>query len=160
MFSVKPGDKSCGGTYNIKPNSILHFDSTDYPNGYANDQACTWQFMSGQGTIVQALLLRADLEDGYDWLEVGRGSDPSNETSMIDMITGVVLARPYASDDNMMWMSFYSDYSISGDGFSFLIEGIDPSEFPSPPAPPPPLSRHVLFYVPVIKPNSNTTVNC
>ena len=147
MFSAIPGDKPCGGTYNIKPNSILHFDSTNYPNGYTNDQSCTWQFMSGPGTIVEAFLLRADVEAGFDWLNVGSGSDPSNQTSVIEKISGAVLARPFASDDNMMWISFYSDYSNSGDGFSFLIEGIDPSEFATPhrsnlnSAPPPPHPR-------------------
>ncbi|XP_033628985.1 uncharacterized protein LOC117291426 [Asterias rubens] len=127
-----PGDKPCGGTYNIKPNSILHFDSTNYPNGYTNDQSCTWQFMSGPGTIVEAFLLRADVEAGFDWLNVGSGSDPSNQTSVIEKISGAVLARPFASDDNMMWISFYSDYSNSGDGFSFLIEGIDPKDVVQP----------------------------
>ncbi|XP_038048814.1 uncharacterized protein LOC119722655 [Patiria miniata] len=130
---VQPAVKDCGMTYTVKTNTLLGFESVGYPNRYDNYQDCTWFFTCSPGKVMFAYLRKAGLEDGYDWLVVGDGGDPMNETSVLQQVTGKAEEISLFSEDNMMWMTFNSDYSNSGNGFSFLVEEIDPTEVSGPP---------------------------
>ncbi|XP_022112072.1 uncharacterized protein LOC110991164 [Acanthaster planci] len=131
--AAQPAEKDCGMTYTVKTNSLLSFQSVGYPNRHDNYQSCTWVFTCQPDKVLFAYLLQAGLEDGYDWVAVGNGNDPTNETALLERFTGQATGLILFSEDNMMWITLYSDYSISGMGFSFLLEEIDPSEVPVPP---------------------------
>lgn len=68
-----------------------------------------------------------DLEEFYDFLNIGNGSRIGDERETVFSLTGIRPEPTVLVQSDTMWMEFSSDYIISASGFAaeiFVVEDV------------------------------------
>ncbi|XP_077981826.1 cubilin-like [Glandiceps talaboti] len=144
-----PG-KECGQTeLELKTGSRLYIQSPNYPSNYFSNSWCVWTVTSESG-----LPMRIDFRDfwterGFDWLDIGDGSDEADLTTRQTRLSGRNTPPPVYSEGDNLWITFSSDDTVNFRGFLLHIteSDIETGE-PKPepgvtPTPPPPCGQHI-----------------
>ena len=126
--TVLPAYKECGNAYSVKSGKTLRLQSNGYPNGYEFYSFCTYRFETAKDTRVNLAFYDFNLEEIYDYIEVGNGNDPSDRSSVIGRFDGSMMPGSILADSNTMWIFFYADYSVSGKGFSVGVTANNPGK--------------------------------
>lgn len=89
------------------------FPDSNYPNDFTG----TYIFNSDPELNIKLMFLAFNLEDGYDTLTVGYGQDPTDESSIMSVLTGSSIPGDIVSPLTSLWMRFSTDGSITKTGF-------------------------------------------
>ncbi|XP_071478891.1 bone morphogenetic protein 1 homolog [Diadema antillarum] len=94
--------------------------SPNYPDNYPKRKECTWHISAAPGHKIVLTFSEFDLEQhqecAYDRLVVYDGE--TDEEQVLGRFCGAVVPDPVISSSNHMFISFYSDASVSRKGFS------------------------------------------
>ncbi len=123
-----PEYKECRNAYFVKSGATLRLQSNGYPNGYEFYSFCTYLLESSANTKINLKFYDFNLEDTYDYMEIGNGNNPGDRDSVIARYDGTMMPPSISAESNTMWIFFYADYSISGKGFSVGATASDPGE--------------------------------
>ncbi|XP_070562740.1 uncharacterized protein [Ptychodera flava] len=118
----------CGGSVAPKQGSVITLTSPNYPKDYDNNIYCEWTITAAENFVVIVYLGDLNTENEYDWLDIGEGSTPTDDSRVFHM-SG--LDRPieyWHSDSNQVWITFTSDYSNTAKGFYVWITAIAADE--------------------------------
>ncbi|KAJ8020544.1 CUB and sushi domain-containing protein 1 [Holothuria leucospilota] len=92
-----------------------------YPEGedYENNLNITWTFVGEPGSRFVVTVDMLDLEDGYDFLRIGYGFTPSNDSTLAMLTGGMenLPDEPLQTPSNELWVTFTSDDSFNFKGF-------------------------------------------
>ena len=109
-FTFLPGDED---SYTVlRPGSPIYVTSPDFPNSYPPNITRTLQFRVQNGTRAHIVFESFSLEPVFDTLTVGRGPDPTNQSTVVfefseelngQRISGFIPEREF-------WFVFKSDW--------------------------------------------------
>ncbi|XP_071811004.1 transmembrane protease serine 9-like isoform X2 [Apostichopus japonicus] len=85
----------------------------NYPDAFSRTYLYTAEYQLN----VRVTFLAFDLEDGYDLLTVGYGSDPNDESTIGHVLTGSDLPEDIVSPLSSLWLMFSTDASVTKTGF-------------------------------------------
>ncbi|XP_077864850.1 cubilin-like [Saccoglossus kowalevskii] len=108
----------CGGSYTIPPDGHVGIFSPNYPAHYDNNEFCEWIITTSSGRSIVTSVRSFWTEDQYDWVDIGSGSDSTNQSSMIKHMSGYENSQQFTTESNEIWVTFISDGSITRFGFS------------------------------------------
>ncbi|XP_070564554.1 cubilin-like [Ptychodera flava] len=131
-----PDPKPCGGTYSVKPGHTLVIESPNYPQDYSNNERCLWNVTTESGLPMVVAFLDFQTEEGFDWVDIGNGPDYHNISTRVRHESGTTLPGPFYSQDDEIWITFYTDYTIVMRGFVITVAERNDTD-PSEPKPPP-----------------------
>lgn len=120
---------ACGGVLTQETGSLRYPTQTGatYPHGVS----CSWRIVSTPGKIISVTFTSFSVENhpncDYDYLQVHDG--PSATAHKIGTYCGYTLPPPINTTQHKMYIWFYSDQSISSDGFSLNWISADPGEY-------------------------------
>ncbi|XP_055957051.1 cubilin-like [Patella vulgata] len=122
--------QSCGGTLRGETGSLSYPRTTgaNYPHAVS----CAWVIETTAGKVLTLTFTRFDLEAhqscSYDYLQIHDGGSAS--THMIGKYCGTALPNGGSlnSTHNQLYLWFYSDASVAGNGFTVSWTSGDPSE--------------------------------
>ncbi|XP_052697133.1 cubilin-like isoform X2 [Crassostrea angulata] len=118
--------QSCGGVLTQETGTLTYPTQTGatYPHGVS----CSWRIVSTPGKIISVTFTSFSVENhpgcAYDYLQVHDG--PSATAHKIGTYCGYTLPPPINTTQHQMYIWFYSDQSISSDGFSLNWISADP----------------------------------
>ncbi|KAJ8020947.1 Enteropeptidase [Holothuria leucospilota] len=92
-----------------------------FPNDYPNDLDITYIFNAEDHLNMKVAFEFFDLETDYDFLTVGHGNSPDDDSSVIEVLTGSSLPRNIVSPLSSMWIRFTSDHSVRKAGFTLNV---------------------------------------
>lgn len=116
---IKRVDKDCGRKYSLRKHTTI--TSPLYPYPYKLDVSCEQVFkVEGENERIIFDIEHIDVEaldDGYcfDWLKVYDG--PSTDAKQLGRFCGKARPKPIISSGNSITLLFFSDYSVSWQGF-------------------------------------------
>ncbi|XP_026070456.1 adhesion G-protein coupled receptor G6-like isoform X1 [Carassius auratus] len=120
-----PVAQSCQSSVNctvVLTDSQGSFTSPCYPNDYPSSQACKWTIQAPTGFIVQIAFLDFELEEAqdciYDHINISTGTSDAKFCGLTP--NGLTLN----SSDNVMEVSFKSDFSIQKKGFNISYKQV------------------------------------
>lgn len=99
---------------------MISVTSPDYPGNYPNEQDVVWIIPAEEGTRIHLHFEDFDLESGYDYLNIGIGSKPSEDTLSYPL-TGSDVPEDFIVDGNTIWLNFVSDSDVAHSGFRAVI---------------------------------------
>ncbi|XP_071498050.1 uncharacterized protein [Diadema antillarum] len=97
-------------------------------SNYGNDVYREWTAVAPEGYVIRVHFQHFELEDGYDFLYLGSGLQPTLLGSNLVELTGMEPPADQVSPGNEGWMAFYSDYSITYSGFTAILTVEEPQE--------------------------------
>ncbi|CAL1543309.1 unnamed protein product [Lymnaea stagnalis] len=90
--------------------------SPGYPHSYVNNARCYWHITVGQGKVIELNITRFDVpECDNDHLDIYDGNS-SSAPKLIQLCRNFN-SKVLVSSSNSMYLTFTSDYSVSGMGF-------------------------------------------
>ena len=99
--------------------------SPAYPREFLQPLTCLWLVQSDTGSVLTVEILDFELL-GEDYLLIGNGADPEEETSMILSRKGYVIQKHLTSTGHQLWMSFNTDgESDQRTVFSMMIRRVN-----------------------------------
>ena len=105
---------------------VVPLVSPGYPNYYRNDLLCEWTVSAIGERKLLANIEHLDMEDGYDFLQLGNGERSSGDKSVIASMTGhVVKVRTVTSTASQMWIKVAADRTGTGTGFLLHLSQIE-----------------------------------
>ncbi|XP_077864847.1 cubilin-like [Saccoglossus kowalevskii] len=117
-FQIEFFDDGCVNDIRMgTPGSI---QSPNYPSDYANNADCVWIIQVNQGEMIKITFIDFHLENHYDTLLVGEGSDPNSDDYL--KLTGPILPDPILSTGHEMWLRLKTDWNIVRRGFNLTYE--------------------------------------
>ncbi|XP_070541630.1 scavenger receptor cysteine-rich domain-containing protein DMBT1-like [Ptychodera flava] len=125
-WDTSPGIYTCGDTYQLSYYGSINIDSPNYPSNYPNNARCVW--------IVQAAYSWRNIyvdwsdfctESCCDHVSAGNGNTPGNNV-IIDQHAGCgVYPQSFMSSWDTVWLTFYSDSSVTNRGFRVYMYDTD-----------------------------------
>eukprot|EP00057_Strongylocentrotus_purpuratus_P030546 XP_781991.3 PREDICTED: uncharacterized protein LOC576610 [Strongylocentrotus purpuratus] len=118
----------------LSDNQTTEIASPDYPNGYPNYADILWRISAPAGQSVTFRFRDIDLEDRYDKIIIGTGSDFSDRGTRLAFISNRYNKTDLPTDliipgDAEIWLRFHADISKTFRGFLIEITaGPDPFE--------------------------------
>ena len=121
------------GTRNfyIGTNEFAHLSSATYNNTnlgimqpYRSNTNCFNAVTTSTTYRLVVRICHFDLEDGFDFLFIGYGDNPSDSSSILAKLTGTPKLRALTSLDNHVWFSFITDASGIASGYSINVTRI------------------------------------
>ncbi|XP_041372182.1 cubilin-like [Gigantopelta aegis] len=111
---------ACGGTFTTPTGTL---QSPSYPNSYPHDRECIYIINLPVGNRVTLTFAAFNLEGpsianancSYDYLEIRDGGSMSN--ALLGLFCGTQIPANQVSTQNMMWLKFRTDGSVSNTGF-------------------------------------------
>ncbi|XP_071490718.1 uncharacterized protein [Diadema antillarum] len=139
-----PVERMCTNTYDLKSGLPLLLESPGYPSGYDDYQDCSWVFTSttppstnnvgiAANDIIQLDFRDIALENGYDYLVVGQGSDPSDPSSVLYRFTGST-QESLTITDEAIWLRLETDSSTvdnAAKGFALSLSERNSEDVPA-----------------------------
>ncbi|XP_077864848.1 scavenger receptor cysteine-rich domain-containing protein DMBT1-like [Saccoglossus kowalevskii] len=132
LKEIKEDENICGGDLKIdlEENNSVTFLSPNYPDNYDNNAYCKWTISLVSSVPNQKHLYIAinsfDIEENFDWLEIGSGSDSSESSSLMFRFSGSDVSGSYATKEDILWAVFTSDLSNTATGFNITVYAVDP----------------------------------
>ncbi|MFT7803512.1 membrane frizzled-related protein isoform X1 [Arapaima gigas] len=116
----------CGGVL-TDPEGM--FSSPNHPGPYPPDSLCMWVIQVRPPALVQIRVSYLSVEGPspclFDWLEL---REVAEETSFITRFCGNVAPPTVNTNSSTVWVTFHSDSSIGGNGFSAQYQAILPQQ--------------------------------
>ncbi|XP_062328232.1 membrane frizzled-related protein [Osmerus eperlanus] len=113
----------CGGVLTDPEGS---FSSPNHPGYYPPDSLCVWMIQVAPPSLVQIHVSSLTVEGPspclFDWLEV----QEETEQNLVTRFCGNVAPPTVNTNSSTVWVSFRSDGSIGGAGFSAQYRAISP----------------------------------
>lgn len=117
-------ETSCGGVLTDAEGS---FSSPNHPGSYPPNTLCVWVIRAAPPALVQvhvsALAVEGPSPCLFDWLEV---QEQHEHASVVTRFCGNVAPPTINTNSSTVWVSFRSDSSISGNGFTAQYKTILP----------------------------------
>ncbi|KAJ0063491.1 hypothetical protein NL108_002642, partial [Boleophthalmus pectinirostris] len=114
----------CGGVLTDAEGS---FSSPNHPGSYPPDALCVWVISVPAPALVQLHVSVMSVEGPspclFDWLQV---QEQSQHTSFVTRFCGNVAPPTVNTNSSTVWVTFHSDSSISGSGFSAQYRAVLP----------------------------------
>ncbi|KAK7882833.1 hypothetical protein WMY93_029007 [Mugilogobius chulae] len=117
-------ETSCGGVLTDAEGS---FNSPNHPGSYPPNSVCVWVIRAPAPALVQIHVSALSVEGPspclFDWLEVQEQLD---HASFVTRFCGNVAPPTVNTNSSTVWVTFRSDGSISGNGFTAQYKAILP----------------------------------
>ncbi|XP_030008522.1 membrane frizzled-related protein-like isoform X1 [Sphaeramia orbicularis] len=114
----------CGG---VLTDSEGSFSSPNHPGSYPPNSLCVWVIRVPPPSLVQIHISSLNVEGPspclFDWLEVQEQMDQS---SVVTRFCGNVAPPTVNTNSSSVWVTFHSDSSIAGSGFTAQYRSILP----------------------------------
>lgn len=119
----------CGITMHDLTNGATNLTSPGYPNDYPPDILCYWIISVDVDNHIIIRIITLIMENGYDFLTIGNGDEPSDVSAII-YITGATKLTALTSNSSRMWIEMTTDGVVNMDGFMVQLEqlSLDNSE--------------------------------
>ncbi|XP_019905715.2 membrane frizzled-related protein [Esox lucius] len=112
----------CGG---VLTDSEGTFSSPNHPGSYPPDSLCVWVIRVRPPSLVQIHVSSLTIEGPspclFDWLEV---AEESEQPSVVTRFCGNVAPPTVNTNSSTVWVTFRSDGSIAGNGFTAQYRAI------------------------------------
>ncbi|KAM9318634.1 membrane frizzled-related protein [Pholidichthys leucotaenia] len=119
---IPPSETSCGG---VLTDSEGSFSSPNHPGSYPPNSLCVWIIRVPPPSLVQIHVSSLTVEGPspclFDWLEVQEQIDQS---SVVTRFCGNVAPPTMNTNSSTVWVTFHSDGSIAGNGFTAQYRAI------------------------------------
>ncbi|KAK0135379.1 Membrane frizzled-related protein [Merluccius polli] len=124
-FATRPASQTrCGGVLSDTEGS---FSSPNHPGSYPPNSLCVWVIRVQPPHLVQVHVSSLTVEGPspclFDWLEVQERRD---QGSVLTRLCGNVAPPTFNTDSSSVWVTFRSDSSIAGSGFTAQYRAILP----------------------------------
>ncbi|XP_067663248.1 tolloid-like protein 2 isoform X1 [Haliotis asinina] len=118
--SVIPAERVCGsGRRSAEVSTTYYLTSPGYPGNYANDVSCTWTISTTTGNKIKVEIMFLSLQYSKrctrDYLRFV--DDSTSNASPLGKYCNVS-AKNVVSSSNYMIITFHTDNSVTGEGFS------------------------------------------
>ncbi|XP_065816009.1 membrane frizzled-related protein [Labrus bergylta] len=121
---IPPSEKRCGG---VLTDSEGSFSSPNYPGSYPPNLLCLWVIRVPPPFLVQIHVSSLTIEGPspclFDWLEV---QEQREQSSVVTRFCGNVAPPTVNTNSSAVWVTFRSDGSITGSGFTAQYRAILP----------------------------------
>ncbi|XP_047450766.1 membrane frizzled-related protein [Mugil cephalus] len=121
---IPPSDTSCGG---VLTDSEGSFSSPNHPGSYPPNSLCVWVIRVPPPSLVQIHISSLTVEGPspclFDWLEV---QEQIERTSVVTRFCGNVAPPTVNTNSSTVWVTFRSDGSIAGNGFTAQYRAVQP----------------------------------
>ncbi|TKS81365.1 Membrane frizzled-related protein [Collichthys lucidus] len=121
---IPPAETRCGG---VLTDSEGSFSSPNHPGSYPSNMLCAWVIRVPPPSIVQIHISSLGVEGPspclFDWIEV---QDQTEQGSVFTRFCGNVAPPTVNTNSSTVWVTFHSDGSISGTGFTAQYRAILP----------------------------------
>ena len=122
----------CGTrNFHISTNESVHLLPATYNDTnlgiiepYRSNTNCFYAVTTSTTYRLVVRIYHFDLEDGFDFLFIGYGDNPSDSSSILAKLTGTPKLRALTSLDNHVWFSFITDASGIASGYSINVTRI------------------------------------
>nr|XP_006814131.1 PREDICTED: neurogenic locus Notch protein-like [Saccoglossus kowalevskii] len=108
----------------IEQGEQVTISSPNYPNDYPNNLHCIWRVTNRDGRQLKVTPVEMNTECGYDMVNLGHGSDPDDDETLLLHDSGSTTLPIFVVEDNEMWLTFDSNQFSSDRGFSFVIDDV------------------------------------
>ncbi|XP_071952948.1 transmembrane protease serine 9-like [Antedon mediterranea] len=125
-FSDDNHNSDCYEAVSLVSNDFRVLMSPNYPNDYAANSDCLWQFTSPPSTTILIEVIDLAIETYIDTLEIGFGDSSDSETSI--SLNALHINESIMTVANKLWVHFSSDNSIQYRGFNMHIRVVEPPE--------------------------------
>ncbi|XP_059187284.1 membrane frizzled-related protein [Centropristis striata] len=123
---IPPTETRCGGVLTDAEGS---FSSPNHPGSYAPNLLCVWVIRVPTPSVVQIHVSSLTVEGPspclFDWLEVQQQIEQS---SVVTRFCGNVAPPTVNTNSSTVWVTFRSDGSIAGSGFTAQYRAILPGQ--------------------------------
>ncbi|XP_006819256.1 scavenger receptor cysteine-rich domain-containing protein DMBT1-like [Saccoglossus kowalevskii] len=110
-------DYDCVDTYHLPQWGSIHIESPNYPGNYPNNCRCQWiVYADAYYRRLYVHFNDFETEAGYDNVSIGDGYIVGDNVRL-DQYSGSSNPPAIYSNDDAMWMTFYSDSSVTLRGF-------------------------------------------
>ena len=109
---------SCSSDFGIFFAMAFHFSR------YTNDVLCVNTVTTSQNDPILVRILFFDTEEGYDFLLIGEGNNPTDWDSILAKLTGKSKLRTLLSSESQLWLTFTTDSSGTATGYEVEINVI------------------------------------
>ncbi|XP_061636950.1 membrane frizzled-related protein isoform X2 [Phyllopteryx taeniolatus] len=114
----------CGG---VLTDSEGFFSSPNHPGSYPPNTLCVWVIQTTPPHLIQIHVSSLNVEGPspclFDWLEV---QDHLEHSSMVTRFCGAVAPPTVNTNSSTVWVTFHSDGSIAGNGFTAQYRALAP----------------------------------
>ncbi|XP_072029566.1 dorsal-ventral patterning tolloid-like protein 1 [Amphiura filiformis] len=118
-FNVEK-NQTCGGELQLEADEEKIITSPGFPQYYPNYFECVWTVTVPKGRHVGVGFEYFSLEKGADFLEIGDGSSPGDDT--VDKLTGnTIPTSAVTTSSNKAWLRFTSDVANNRLGFKAKV---------------------------------------
>ena len=91
---------------------------------YRSNTNCFYAVTTSTTYRLLVRIYHFDLEEGFDFLFIGYGDNPSDSSSILAGLTGTPKLRALTSLDNHVWFSFITDASGIASGYRINVTRI------------------------------------
>ncbi|KAM6959278.1 membrane frizzled-related protein [Aplochiton taeniatus] len=124
--ATSTSDTRCGGVLTASEGS---FSSPNHPGSYPPDSVCVWVIRVRPPALVQIFVSSLTVEGPspclFDWLEV---QEEAEHSAVVTRFCGNVAPPTVNTNSSTVWVTFRSDTSIAGSGFSAQYRAIPPDQ--------------------------------
>uniref|UniRef100_UPI0037E7224E membrane frizzled-related protein n=1 Tax=Semicossyphus pulcher TaxID=241346 RepID=UPI0037E7224E len=121
---IPPSETRCGG---VLTDSEGSFSSPNHPGSYPPNLLCVWVIRVPPPSLVQIHVSSLTIEGPspclFDWLEV---QEQIEQSSVVTRFCGNVAPPTVNTNSSTVWVTFRSDGSITGSGFTAQYKAILP----------------------------------
>ncbi|XP_029301614.1 LOW QUALITY PROTEIN: membrane frizzled-related protein [Cottoperca gobio] len=124
LAMIPPSETRCGGVLSDSEGS---FSSPNHPGSYPPNLLCVWVIRVPPSNLVQIHVSSLTVEGPspclFDWLEV---QEQIEQSSVVTRFCGNVAPATVNTNSSTVWVTFHSDGSIAGNGFTAQYRAILP----------------------------------
>ncbi|XP_077864846.1 cubilin-like [Saccoglossus kowalevskii] len=110
--------EECGSVESISTDGSLRIQYPESEEQYGMNEYCKWIISSDSDQYIRVHVVLLDTEKNFDFLEIGEGNDPTDMSTRLLKASGNHADEVFFTLDSTVWMSFSSDGSRHGDGFT------------------------------------------
>ncbi|XP_077982534.1 dorsal-ventral patterning tolloid-like protein 1 [Glandiceps talaboti] len=115
-------NNECGETHLLSSGNSVEISSPNYPEGYSNNQDCTWIVTNTVGGNIQLSFSNFITESSYDYVQFGNGNTPDTNA---EKYSGEVVPANFISSSDSAWLVFHSDGSNTWSGFVLTATAVE-----------------------------------
>ncbi|XP_070533081.1 CUB and sushi domain-containing protein 1-like isoform X2 [Ptychodera flava] len=116
----------CRRTFHLQEGDTATVTTPNYPSPYDDLLDCLWVFIASDQSVLEVSFQTFSSELGYDYMEAGEGSGPTDGTTIIHRHSGAQLPDDFSAMSSSAWISFYSDVSMNDSGFEVKVTALQP----------------------------------
>ncbi|XP_077990428.1 uncharacterized protein LOC144444770 [Glandiceps talaboti] len=117
--------EGCFMRIHIDINGVESILSPDYPYGdYGNNDDCTWVISANFSRAINVHFIDFNTQYDRDFLSVGYGDDPFDESTQQFQHSGSLLPADWKSESNLIWIRFVADSYITDRGFHIKVQDV------------------------------------